>query len=164
MKRWTIALAALGVLVLGWAWGSPYVTLWQLKKAADARDLGTLSAHVDYPAVRASLKQQLRARVADQREGGLGGLARMVADRFGDPLVDAAVTPEGMRIIFATSPTAEDNSGPQRTMGLDAGKMTVRRETLTRFALEPRDDNGTGTELVFGLHGLGWKLIGVRLR
>lgn len=157
MKRW-IALAVLAIVLAGgWLWASPQVTLWQLKRAADAGDIAALSAHIDYPALRASVKQELRGKL-DTRGGGLEALAGAIADRLGDPLVDAVVSPQGMRLVFAGAAAKPSGTPP---LGITADTMTVRRETLGRFALV--DSGRPGTELVFAYRGLGWKLVGIRL-
>ncbi|HWU95119.1 MAG TPA: DUF2939 domain-containing protein, partial [Sphingomonas sp.] len=58
-KRWIIALPVLAVLGAGgWVWGSPYYTLWQMKRAAEARDVEALASHIDFDAVRGSVKRQ----------------------------------------------------------------------------------------------------------
>lgn len=161
MKRW-LALAVLAlVLAGGWLWLSPQVTLAQIKRAADAGDVTALSAHVDYPALRESVKQELRDKI-DPNAGGLAAIAGAIVDRVGDPLIDAAVTPQGLRLIFASA-----SAMPQRAavaeppLGLRADRMAIRREALGRFVLVDR--TRPGTALVFAYRGLGWKLVGVRL-
>jgi hypothetical protein len=144
----------------GWLWASPYLTLWQLKKAADAGDLAAISAKIDYPAVRADLKAQLRERVGRDGGSALDKLGAAVAERFADPVVDAAITPEGMRALFASAAVAEA-ARPGAATGGKAGEMRVRRDALGRFALVPA--TGSGPEVVFGLQGLGWRVTAVRL-
>ena len=160
MRRWL--LAALGLLVLlagGWLWGSPYLTLAELKRAADARDLAAISARIDYPAVRANLKTQLHKRLDRAQGSPLDRLGAAVAERFADPVVDAAITPEGMRALFASAAVA-DAARPGGGSG-KPGAMRVRRDALGRFALTP--SNGAGPELVFELQGLTWRVTAVRL-
>jgi hypothetical protein len=160
MRRWILGIVALLLVAIGgWLWGSPYLTLLQLKKAADARDLTTLSARVDYPAVRADLKAQLGSRL-DRREGSaLDRLGAVLAERFADPLLDAAITPEGMRALFASGAVAR----AARPFSSDSGpaEMRVRRDSIGQFTLASR--NGTGPEVVFALQGLSWRVVAVRL-
>lgn len=160
MRRWIIALVALLVLAGGgWLWGSPYLTLLQLKKAADARDLTAISARIDYPAVRADLKTQVRERL--DRAGGseLDRLGAVLAERLADPLVDTAITPEGMRALFASAAVAK---AARPSLGdVKAEDMRVRRDSLGRFTLASSD--GSGPEVVFALQGLTWRVVAVRL-
>jgi hypothetical protein len=159
MRRWRIAAAGLlGIAGGGWLWGSPYLTLWQLKKAADAGDLAAISAKIDYPAVRADLKAQVHERAARSEGSALEQLGAAVAEQFADPVIDAAITPEGMRTLFASAAVA-DAARPGFASG-KPGEMRVRRDTMGRFSLT---SNGTGPELVFELRGLSWRVTAVRL-
>jgi hypothetical protein len=157
MKRWLVALAILIVALAGaWAWGSPYLTLWQMKKAAEARDVDALSAHIDYPALRTSVKQQLRKRMRGQDIGWLGPLVR---GGIADTLVDASLTPDGMRVIFAAAPLA--GAARPRAIGLNASEMKMRRDAIDRFRLVRTD--GRSGELVFRLRGVTWMLSDIRV-
>lgn len=161
MKRWPIAVGVLLIVAAGaWAWGSPYWTVSRLKQAADARDVATLSAHVDYPAVRESLKLQLRERLGRTRSSDdpLEALGAAVAERFAAPVVDALVTPEGVRVIFATGAGASANR--PGTLGVKADAMTLRRDGLGQFSLVQREGGGA---LVFRLQGLRWMLTDIRV-
>lgn len=157
MKRWLIALLVLVLLAAGgWAWGSPYLTLWQMKRAAEARDVDALAGHVDFPAVRESVKAQLatRMRGGTEDQGVLGALVRA---GIADTVVDAAVSREGMRVIFAAAPLAE-TSRPS-TIKLKASEMRYRRDAFDRFRLYRSD----GAALVFRLRGTTWLLTDIRL-
>lgn len=160
MKRWLIALAVLLVVAAGgWLWGSPYLTLLQMKKAADARDLAALSARIDYPAVRADVKTQLRERLGRADGSPLDRLGAAIAERLADPAVDAAITPEGMRALFASAAVAQ--AARPGLMRVEPGEMRVRRDALGRFALTSA--NGAAPEVVFELQGLTWRVTAVRL-
>ena len=160
MRRWSIALAILLVVAAGgWLWGSPYLTLLQLKKAADARDLTAISARIDYPAVREDLKTQLRERLGDDKGSALDRLGAAVAKRFADPVVDAAITPEGMRALFASAAVAQ--AARPSLASAKPGEMRVRRDGLGQFSLTTA--NGAGPEVVFELQGLTWRVTAVRL-
>ncbi|WP_404339081.1 DUF2939 domain-containing protein [Sphingomonas sp. MMS12-HWE2-04] len=160
MKRWIIALVVLlAALAGGWAWGSPYLTLFQLKREADANDLEAISARVEFPSVRRSLKSELRNRLGHGDDAGLGAIGAAIAERLSDPIVDTLVTPEGMRTVFASASVAQ--AAQPRPLETNAKQMHVRREAFGRFALTP--DSGRGPELIFELRGLSWMVTGVRL-
>jgi hypothetical protein len=161
MRRLSLILIVLALLAAGaWVWGSPYLTVRAMARAAQARDVAALSAHVDYPAVRESMKNQLRARFASSDRRGLdAALGALVATGIADSIVDSAVTPEGIRAIFATG--AAGAVRVQRPVALDAREMRLRRDSLGQFSLVRRD--GQGGALVFALQGLEWKLVGIEL-
>ncbi|MDV3456439.1 DUF2939 domain-containing protein [Sphingomonas sp. HF-S4] len=160
MRRWILGLVVLLVAAVGgWLWGSPYLTLMELKKAADARDLTAISARIDYPAVRADLKTQLRDRSDDRQGSALDRLGAKLVERLADPVVDAAVTPEGMRALFASAAVAQ--AARPGIAGGQSGDLAVRRVSLRRFTLAPT--RGVGPEMVFELQGLSWRVTAVRL-
>jgi hypothetical protein len=157
VKRWLTALVLLLVAAAaGWALGSPYLTVWQMKRAAEVRDLDALARHIDFPAVRAGVKAQLAERMRGRDRGVLGAL---VAAGIAGTVVDSAVSPEGMRVIFAAAPLA--GTAPPGTIRIKAQGMVLRRDGWDRFRLVRRD--GTGTALIFRLHGAQWLLSDIRL-
>ncbi|RYE02510.1 MAG: DUF2939 domain-containing protein [Sphingomonadales bacterium] len=159
MKRILIALALLAALAAGgWYWASPWWTVQSMKDAAEARDVDSLSRHIDYDSLRASLKAQLRARMeSGRRDEGL--LGTLVAGGIAERLVDVALTPEGMRVIFAAAPLAAE---PARgTVKLKASDMVMRRDGIDRFRLVRKD--GKGGALIFRLKGAGWMLTDIEL-
>lgn len=160
MKRlWLVVLTLLIFGAGGWYWGSPWWTLSAMQEAAQSRDVGTLSRYVDYDAVRESLKTQFRDQAKQGPAGGGSVFGSLVRGGVAERLVDLAVTPDAMRVIFASAPLAEDNArGPIR---LKASDMKLRRDGLTRFSLERRD--GKPGALIFRLRGAGWVLTDIVL-
>lgn len=159
MKRILIALALLAALAAGgWYWASPWWTLQSMKNAAEARDIDTLSRNIDYASLRESMKRQLRARMeSGVRDSGM--LGTLVASGLAERLVDVALTPDGMRVIFAAAPLAGDTN--QRTVRLKASDMTMRRDGIDRFRMVRRD--GKGGALIFRLRGASWMLTDIEL-
>jgi hypothetical protein len=92
----------LALAAAGWWFGSPWWTLWRMRSAAEAGDSGTLASYVDFPALRASTKAQLRPRL-----GRLGtALARLA--------VDALVSPTALRIALGGGRSGERDGEPAR--------------------------------------------------
>lgn len=159
MKRWLIALVLLiAAAGAGWLWWSPQLTLSEMKQAAEVRDLDALADHVDFAALRTSMKAQVRERMAAGMHDR-GAIGALVASGLADSVVDAAVTPEGMRIVFAAAPLADETR--RGAIGLKAQDMRYVRDSWDRFRLVRGD--GRGGELVFRLKGLSWMLTDVRL-
>lgn len=159
MKRGAILIALLLALGAGWYFGSPWWTLWRMRQAAEAGDAAALSAYVDYPALRASAKRQLRMRFGASRgDIELGALAALVGAGIADRAVDAAVSPGAMRLVFVAAPAAALVPAPLR---MRASDMAMRRDGPGQFRLVAKD--GSGGELVFRLRGAGWKLVDVRV-
>lgn len=159
MKRVLIALALIAAIGgAGWYWGSPVWTLRSMKDAAERRDVDALSRNVDYAALRESMKRQLRARAVDAA-GEMGVLGSLVNAGVADRLVDLALTPEGMRAIFAAAPLASTQR--PGAIKLNANDMVTRRDGIGRFRLVRKD--GKGGALIFRLRGATWMLTDVEL-
>jgi len=102
-KLWIIGGAiALTALVIAY-FASPLLAFRALAQAAEAGDRDRLERTVDFPAVRASLREQLNARLigALQRdpaltEGPFGALGALLGPSIVDQVVNATVTPEGV--------------------------------------------------------------------
>lgn len=102
-------LVAIVVIALAVSYASPYLVLDRLKRAADARDVGTVNRYVDYPALRISLKEQvtelLRRRIETQkREHPFAALGALVGIALVGPLVDAYATPDGVAALLNGMP------------------------------------------------------------
>ncbi|MET0245806.1 MAG: DUF2939 domain-containing protein [Sphingomonas sp.] len=156
-RRWIIAsVATLLLLAGGWYFGSPWLTLYQIRNAAQARDAAALSGHIDYEALRDDVRRQLRDRLRAEgvTRGRLG--ESLVVGAIADGVADAVVRPEGLEAIFAAEAASRDTPFRMR-----AADMKMRRDGFDQFRLVKRD--GQGGELVFRRHGLGWKLAAVKL-
>ena len=86
------------VLLLAYV-ASPYFSFWRFTVAVRSRDAAAIGSRVDFPAVRASLKRQLVARLANQtsshkRWSNLG-------PTLIDAIVDAYVTPQGIAALLS---------------------------------------------------------------
>jgi hypothetical protein len=158
------AAASLILLGIGWYVGSPRYALGQMKAAAEAGDMDRLAEYIDFPALRGSLKEEFKAKMAAEftKPGadGLGAFGAAIAMPMIDGMVDGMVTPATMRKVFlqnkegsAEGITKVDAAGPD---------LTLTRDGLDRFRLKPADQANTGS-LMFTRHGLGWKLAGMRL-
>lgn len=93
------------VAALGFVYASPYIALDRVKRAADARDAQTVNEYVDFPALRASLKDQIAAlltrRVDIQKSGNpLAIIGAMIGAALVGPLVDSYATPDGVAAIL----------------------------------------------------------------
>lgn len=99
MKKILALILALALLVGGWWYASPLMALDGLRDAAEAGNEAELEERVDFPAVRSSLKEQLRTALTEaaQDQSGsnpLGAAGAALGLGFVDPIVDNTVTPE----------------------------------------------------------------------
>ena len=152
--RWLVIICIVSLLVYG---VSPYFSFWRFSAAVRSRDAAVISAGVDFPAVRASLKRQLVARFANQtsshkRWSNLG-------PTLIDAIVDAYVTPQGIAAILS-NPGALKNLKTPREFHFELGKNENLLKVKYAFFTGPRSFvvDHDGIKLLFHFTGSGWQL------
>ncbi|TDX67481.1 DUF2939 family protein [Methylosinus sp. sav-2] len=175
MRRALIAVFALLALTLLYA-GYAFLSLRQLEAGVKAGDAAAISDHVDFPAVRASIKEQLSAIVmsraldeADKhRSAGarLGaGLLAAIGPALIDTAVDRFVSPAAIGALLARRAPAAggggSEAGGQEPKELDLRRFAHRFELLspTRFRITHKD----GVAIVFVLADWTWKVADIRI-
>ncbi|WP_250518168.1 DUF2939 domain-containing protein [Caballeronia sp. ATUFL_M1_KS5A] len=180
------------VAVLGFVYASPYIALDRVKRAADARDAQTVNEYVDFPALRASLKDQIAAlltrRVDIQKSGNpLAIIGAMIGAALVGPLVDSYATPDGVAAILNGIPPRGDpgerppqagdgapaNAGNAPASGVTAARQppkeppqtTAGYRSLNTFVVTYQHGAGDARySAIFHRNGLvSWKLVAVDL-
>ena len=166
-----IFVAALTVLLLAYV-ASPYVTLWRFKQVLESSDRSRMERYVDFVAVRASLKQQLRGKLppADpaKKPDLFSGLVERFAPALIDQLVDAFVTPDGLAALIADPQLAQraKEKDPSAIVGAGTGdKRLDSSEVRYAFFTGPRDFlvDVQGMKLRFSFSRFRWILRDVEL-
>jgi hypothetical protein len=165
-KKLIVAVVAIVALAAGWYFGSPRWTLYQMAKAAEARDSDKLAAYIDFPTLRDSTKSQIKAQMAvkvseAEGEGGFAALGAMMGMAMIDPMIDGFLTPEAMRAMFAKQP--DPAAEKARPFGVDATNSRIVQEGLDQFRLREPGAKDEGGDLIFKRDGLGWRLSEIRI-
>ena len=169
MKKITLAAAVAAIAATAYA--SPYYALRQIKTALAERNADALAAHVDFPALRASVKTQLEASMARSIEATAGSgnplaaLGQSIAGAMLGKMVDAMVSPAGVVALVnksAVSPQADADApadGAQTKAAYSAGYAGVNT-----FIVRAKDGNAQQGALVLQRHGLwDWKLSSIEI-
>jgi hypothetical protein len=162
MRKWLVAVAAVLALVGGWWYASPLWTLREMRQAAMERNADRFSSYIDYPAVRESLKAEIRKSVmqdmsAQSSRGASIGSAFALA--LLGPLVDAMITPETVRTMFAKqAPTANPPKAKPKLPSA-ANDPIIERDGFDQFRVRDRDPSKGS--IIFHRFGLGWKMVGI---
>ena len=169
MKKLLIAIVALVVIAGGaagaWYYASPGMTLKAMQDAAKAGDADRLAAYIDFPALRTSLKEELRAKATaemakpENREG-FAALGAMMALKLVDGMVDSMITPATMRRAFA-----ERQGSAPKMIAIDPASPSIAiiREGIDQFTVIDKAKGTKSGALVFRRQGLRWRLVGVRI-
>ena len=153
---------------------SPYYSLFSLIQSLNEGDTVTLKKTVDFPALRESLKDEMKSKLVQQTKRSISSKEEELADKlvsgmgamFGpaiiDGLVDTFVTPSGLAALIANPSSALDgkkgrneNKIPNVSWAFFSGlsefqaKITEKQETLTlHFRL---------TDFRWMLYAITWK-------
>jgi hypothetical protein len=170
-------IALVGFLALVWigyvAW--PLYDLFALVRAIEDRNISTVTRHVDFGRVRASLTNQVIA--AYVRRTGIVITPRQqqmaAAVSIADPIVSKLITPEALSDFLAAGwPLMVMSDPPPNTIGIDSNTIgTIRQvfvaaeygvgrfEVAAPVVLPPAQRFG----LTFRLLNWRWRLVGMVL-
>ncbi|MGJ4748623.1 DUF2939 domain-containing protein [Leptospira sp. SA-E8] len=166
-KKVAIWVCVIGVLgIAGYVAAGPYITVHQMKAAAEARDGRALSEHIEFPSVRQSLKEQMNALIMkkmaeDQslKKNPFAALGAAFAGTIAERMVDLYVTPAGITQLMAGEKpqmqkmNAESASSPRLLSGAD-----MSYESFDKFVVKINGQSGNAGEFVLRRTGLDWKL------
>lgn len=169
MSKGKVVLAIAAGLFAIYVAAAPYVTVYQMKSAEESHDGEALSEHIEFPSVRQSLKDQMNAMFAkkmaedeEMKKNPFAALGAALAGVMVDKMVDAYVTPAGITQLMAgekPQPGAEKDSGnagsPERKPLSDA---SMAYESLDKFVVKVKGNDGGEGKLVLRRRGLSWKL------
>jgi hypothetical protein len=179
--RWTGRF--LVALIVVWAiyFFSPYVALYGLAKAIEAKDVAAIEERVNFPAVRSSLAKQLIPAylIATGRESELKGTRGQAVVGFGatvaDPLIARYLSPAALSELLEDPRLASGNGGSRAitggSIGLnslhDAWRLFVTAQSrgfrAVSFAVPVDRLPSEQFRLQLRIKGLGWRLVGIEL-
>lgn len=176
---------AIGLVVVVFVaayFGSPVLALNSLTQAARAGDRAKLERLVDFPAVRHSLKSQLKAAMTrafeqdpELRDNPFAAFGQLLMVGVVDKAVDAYATPDAIAQMVATSRAPSKISPSDHGPRVETAKPRAEADTEIRYGYEGLDrfkatyrDKAKPNEPAFGLtlerQGLfRWKLVGIDL-
>ena len=176
MKKW-IALVAVLMLALGsYVAAGPYLAINGIRAALAEQDTGKLERHVDFPALRVSIRAQVEDSLArragsDMQSNIFGAIALSIASNVVGTGVDTMVTPLGIGALLQGRSMWKQSIGD--TLNGDTyGKpvpadplktATHHYESPSRFTATIQNEAGQPVVFVFKRKGLTWKLADVKL-
>lgn len=173
----TLGLIALlaALALLAWTASGPWRTVAGIRQAIVDGDARALARHVDFPALRASLRPQVQDRIvraagAEAQSGMLSSFGLVLASGAAGGVVDAMVTPLGLGAVMegrkvwnrfgSVSPPAGDGAGAGTGPLPDP---RLRYESFSRASATITLDDGSELILVFTRKGTRWRLAEMRL-
>ena len=166
MKKSLFSLAL--CVAAAWLYFTPYMAVNRLQAAAERGDAQALNEMVDFPALRASIRTEVQSATARgiQKDGGVfAAIGAAAAGFVVGPVVDAAVTPQGIGMLMkGQSPGDDAKDSDNGEDWREDVKINRRWEASDRFVVR-YSDRASGDEriaLVMRRDGLEWRLSGIR--
>ncbi|RRN63063.1 DUF2939 domain-containing protein [Caulobacter sp. 602-1] len=182
-----VGLGVLAALVIAGYFASPILALQGLTAAAKAGDKARLESAVDFPAVRESLKSQLKASMTRKveedpklRDNPFAAFGQMLLVGVVDKAVDTYATPDAIANMVATNEPPKSISATPGGPVIEQPQPEVKKpkaksDTEVRYGYVDLDhfratyrDRKDGDQEPFGLvlerRGLfKWKLVKIEL-
>ena len=169
MKKFLPWLVGLLIIFAIYLYASPYIALYNIKNAAEQKDADKLSGYIDFPSVKQSMKDQVKAAMVEElasskEQDGFEALGTMLAAAMIDPLIDGLVTPDGVALMLQgqkldfdlNNDTPEDKpKAKNEDVDYKAGYLS-----FNRFKVQIIDANDPDESLDVIMHRdwLSWKV------
>lgn len=171
MKKGIIAAAILIAMSFGaWYFASPSLAMKSLKEAAIEGDREELKDRVDFPAVRESLKAQVRAHLVAEmqkdKDNPFAALGMAMAGAIVDPMIDGIVSPSGIKAMVQQGRIQTDPNDAKAATPTEKNvvEWSVDRRGFDKFVAKPKAADGQREPtLVFERDGLGWRLVDIEI-
>jgi hypothetical protein len=178
--RWTLRISFL--LFLAWAifMVSPFVALYDLSKAVEARDVARITERVNFNALRVSLARQILGEYLKTQD--LDGLGRQAATQAGtavlNPVLEELITPQAVIDLLEDGQLQQaagtlSGNGIFSPIGFDAQSLGkawrtfilsesqgFRAITIPLPVDEPKERQ---FKITLRLRGTTWRLTGIEL-
>lgn len=169
----TVTAAALVVSIAFYF--TPHLTVYNMKKAAEAKDVDTLSGYIDYPALRESLKANINAKIATKlaqsQPGDLSdAFAAAVVTALIGPMIEYLVTPESLLMLMKAEEPQLNKTTSQSINNNQSNEpntqTSISYSSFNRFVVKVKKKENTEQQIEFTFKRDGlisWKLISLRL-
>jgi hypothetical protein len=169
MSKGKVALGIAAGLFAIYVAAAPYITVQQMKSAAENHDGEALSEYIEFPSVRQSLKDQMNAMFAKKmaedekmKDNPFAALGAVFAGMMVDKLVDSYVTPAAITQLMAgekPQPTAgQSEETPNSSSRKPLADASMSYESLDKFVVRVKGNDGGEGKFVLRRRGLSWKL------
>ncbi len=169
MSKLKVAVAVIAGLLAIYIATAPYITVYQMKSAAEKHDGEALSEYIEFPSVRQSLKDQMNAMFAKKmaedeeiKNNPFAALGAAFAGMIVDKMVDAYVTPAGITQLMAgEKPKSEADKGGSNTDHSERkpfSDASMSYESFDKFVVKIKGTDGGEGKFVLRRQGIGWKL------
>ena len=164
-------IGVVALLLAAYFYATPYITVHQMKSAAESRNGEALSEYIDFPSVRQSLKDQMNAlfmkelgKDENMKDNPFAALGAAFAGVMVDKMVDASITPAGITQMMAgEKPSPKlgkdaDEPAEGTTLAKPFHNTKSSYESLSKFVVRVNANTSDEGKFVLRRDGIGWKL------
>ncbi|EIJ41544.1 Protein of unknown function (DUF2939) [Beggiatoa alba B18LD] len=164
-----ISLFFIFLLLLGGTlFATPYISVWQMKKAYEAKNADVLNSYIDYPTLRTNLKAQVASLIEKSLQtmpapptdaGNPAGSPLEMAKPLIESVIDQSITPETLAKIL----TENMGSDEAQMIRSSEEKAKLSYENFSTF-LVTVDAQGTPISVIFSrVNMIYWQVTDVRI-
>ena len=175
MRKIFSVLAAMAVLLVAYIAAGPYLTVYHIKQALDKSDTVKLEKHINFPAVRQDVKQQIQQKLELElsKSANNNPMTQLLGNAFlnnmADKLLESYVTAEGIQqLMQGVDPAAstDQRKHTTHTSNSDAalsGARTYFHSHDTFLVDVKTNKQGDIMTLRLSRTGLTWQLTGIQM-
>jgi len=173
MKK-IVGIVLLMVVAVGiFAAAGPYIALYQIRSGVEKSDSEKIAAYVDFPALRTNLKEQLRAQMLKKeslkmKENPFDALAKGLASKMAEGMVDSFVTPEGLTKLLQGKKQGQERKSDSSSESLEPKgnpfqDADCNYDSINKFSVRVKDDKNREIRFILTRAGFSWKLSNIIL-
>ena len=172
MKK-IIVICVLGILIIGYIIATPFLTVNNMKNAAEKHDGEELSEYVDFISLRQDLKDQMNILMGKEMlklaedNNPFASMGVAFGTMFVDKMVDAYITPTAItELMKGAKPNSEDSQNTlENKDSLEPFKdASIGYESFSKFSiLVTNNETGDDVRFILRRRGLSWKLTEIKI-
>jgi hypothetical protein len=168
-KKLAIIIAVFGILA-GYVYATPYITLFMLKGAIEAKSAKEVEKFIDFSDVRDSLRSQLTDYLQDQvingnESEGFAQLAAGIGNAVGSTYIDALVRPGSLQKWLDGESNNEQNGAPSIPLASEltehGDKYSLNYKSFETFEVKLREKGVVSGFTLERRNIIGWKIVGI---
>ena len=167
MNKTKIGIGAIIIIIAGYIFAAPYITVYQMKKAGENKNGESLSEYVEFPTLRQNLKDQINAMFMKEmgkevKDSPFSALGAVFGGMMAEKMVDVYVTPAGITELMSgekLSSEPEVGSSDSEPPSEPFANASMSYESFNKFSVTIKDKKSSGeVKFILRRRGIGWKL------
>jgi len=173
-KKAVIACTLAIFLLAGLLYSLPYVTIYRIIAAVEAKDTRLLSELVDFPQIRENLKRfigtKLQSEPADTKPDAWGQIQKSMISSIITGAVEEIITPEGLAsfmekrleaMVVVQEGANKGKPTPWQLFSAFISHADLAYTSLSEFIIASKETDAGQVRLVLRRNGMTWRLTNI---